>query len=307
MKRLLPLLVLFCVFGAVACSSDSSDESAEGSGSVELTMQSDTNELEAALEAQQERIDALEAQLANLPAGPDGATGPAGADGADGTDGADGATGPAGTDGADGTDGAVGPQGPAGDAGAAGAAGSAGAAGATGDAGAAGAAGSDGALSGLSCADEEFVATLDGSWQCAELGVTNDAQVTGSFDDNALLSCCDDLNGFMSFVNLDGSMTALNLDGAAEFTRNEWYLVVPGVTDYSACSLSVTVGGDSWLSTSAGVTLNTADPQTSKNSIHLDWNAMIPVGNLAEYQFAGNGTTNFAASISCGQGIVAAS
>jgi len=289
MKRLLPLLVLFCVFGAVACSSDSSDESAEGSGSVELTMQSDTNELEAALEAQQERIDALEAQLANLPAGPDGATGPAGADGADGTDGADGATGPAGTDGADGTDGAVGPQGPAG------------------DAGAAGAAGSDGALSGLSCADEEFVATLDGSWQCAELGVTNDAQVTGSFDDNALLSCCDDLNGFMSFVNNDGSMTALNLDGAAEFTRNEWYLVVPGVTDYSACSLSVTVGGDSWLSTSAGVTLNTADPQTSKNSIHLDWNAMIPVGNLAEYQFAGNGTTNFAASISCGQGIVAAS
>ena len=271
MKRLLPLLVLFCVFGAVACSSDSSDESAEGSGSVELTMQSDTNELEAALEAQQERIDALEAQLANLPAGPDGATGPAGADGADGTDGA------------------VGPQGPAG------------------DAGAAGAAGSDGALSGLSCADEEFVATLDGSWQCAELGVTNDAQVTGSFDDNALLSCCDDLNGFMSFVNDDGSMTALNLDGAAEFTRNEWYLVVPGVTDYSACSLSVTVGGDSWLSTSAGVTLNTADPQTSKNSIHLDWNAMIPVGNLAEYQFAGNGTTNFAASISCGQGIVAAS
>jgi hypothetical protein len=162
-------------------------------------------------------------------------------------------------------------------------------------------------LSGLSCADEEFVATLDGSWQCAELGVTNDAQVTGSFDDNALLSCCDDLNGFMSFVNNDGSMTALNLDGAAEFTRNEWYLVVPGVTDYSACSLSVTVGGDSWLSTSAGVTLNTADPQTSKNSIHLDWNAMIPVGNLAEYQFAGNGTTNFAASISCGQGIVAAS
>ena len=268
MKRLLPLLVLFCVFGAVACSSDSSDESAEGSGSVELTMQSDTNELEAALEAQQERIDALEAQLANLPAGPDGATGPAGADGADGTDGADGATGPAGTDGADGT---------------------------------------DGALSGLSCADEEFVATLDGSWQCAELGVTNDAQVTGSFDDTAYLSCCDDLNGFMSFVNDDGSMTALNLDGGAEFTRHEWYLVVPGVTDYSACSLSVTVGGDSWLSTSAGVTLNTLDPATNKNSIHLDWDAMIPVGNLDEYQTAGNGTTNFAASISCGQGIVAAS
>ena len=75
MKRVAALLVLFCVFGAVACSSDSSDESAEiadGSDSVELTMQSDTSELEAALKAQQERIDALEAQLANLPAGPAG-------------------------------------------------------------------------------------------------------------------------------------------------------------------------------------------------------------------------------------------
>ena len=69
MKRVAALLVLFCVFGAVACSSDSSDESAEGSDSVELTMQSDTNELE-------DRIAALEAQLANLPAGPAGPAGP---------------------------------------------------------------------------------------------------------------------------------------------------------------------------------------------------------------------------------------
>ena len=63
MKRLVSLLVLSCVFGAVACSSDSTDQSAqvaERSDSVELTMQSDTSELEAALEAQQERIEALE-------------------------------------------------------------------------------------------------------------------------------------------------------------------------------------------------------------------------------------------------------
>ena len=168
-------------------------------------------------------------------------------------------------------------------------------------------------MSGLTCADEEFVATLAGSWQCAELGVTNDAQVTGSFDDFAYLSCCTDLNNFMTNVNANGSMTALNLDGATEFTRNDWYLVVPGVTDYSACSLSVTVGGDSWLSTSTGVTLNTPDPTTSKNSIRLDWNAMITGVNLGWYQgldwYQGqaNGSTNFAASISCGQGIVAAS
>ena len=63
MKRLIFLFVFVCVFGAVACSSDSPDESAEVAGKsdlVELTMQSDTSELEAALEAQQERIESLE-------------------------------------------------------------------------------------------------------------------------------------------------------------------------------------------------------------------------------------------------------
>jgi len=149
---------------------------------------------------------------------------------------------------------------------------------------------------------------LSNSWQCAELGVTNDAQVTGNFEFDAYLSCCGDLNGFMSYVNEDGSMTALNLNGGSEFTRYDWYLVVPGVTDYSACSLSVTVGGDSWLSTSTGVTLNTPDPLTNQNAIRLNWETMVAGGNLDWYQMENgpDNPTNFATSISCGQGVVAA-
>ena len=148
MKRLVSPLVLLCVFGAVACSSDSAGESAqvaERSDSVELTMQSDTSELEAALEAQQERIEALEefreriialeteneelrelvkavedsiteeavesiAVLATriIQENPESLRGPIGPSGPQGE------TGPQGPAGADGVDGATGPQGPAG-------------------------------------------------------------------------------------------------------------------------------------------------------------------------------------------------
>ena len=148
MKRLVSLLVLLCVFGAVACSSDSSDKSAqveERSDSVELTMQSDTSELEAALEAQQERIEALEefreriialeaeneelrelvktvedsiteeavesiAVLATriIQENPESLRGPIGPSGPQGD------VGPEGPAGADGVDGAIGPAGPAG-------------------------------------------------------------------------------------------------------------------------------------------------------------------------------------------------
>ena len=147
MKRLVSLLLLLCVFGAVACSSDSAGESAqvaERSDSVELTMQSDTSELEAALEAQQERIEALEefreriialeteneelrelvkavedsiteeavesiAVLATriIQENPESLRGPIGPSGPQGE------TGPQGPAGADGVDGATGPQGPA--------------------------------------------------------------------------------------------------------------------------------------------------------------------------------------------------
>ena len=148
MKRLVSLLVLLCVYGTVACSSDSAGESAqvaERSDSVELTMQSDTSELEAALEAQQERIEALEefreriialeteneelrelvkavedsvteeavesiAVLATriIQENPESLRGPIGPSGPQGD------IGPEGPAGADGVDGATGPAGPAG-------------------------------------------------------------------------------------------------------------------------------------------------------------------------------------------------
>ena len=137
-----------CVFAAVACSSDSADKSAEvaeRSDSVELTMQSDSSELEAALEAQQERIEALEefreriialeteneelrelvkavedsvteeaidsiAVLATriIQEDPESLRGPIGPSGPQGD------VGPEGPAGADGVDGAIGPAGPAG-------------------------------------------------------------------------------------------------------------------------------------------------------------------------------------------------
>ena len=143
------------MFAFSACSSDNENESQAdppvrgeyGADTVELTQQSDISDLE-------ERIAALEAELASLPAGPGPAsrtldlpvTGPAGEQG---------------------------PQGPAGPAGA------------TGATGATGASGSDGALAGLTCNDEEFVATLSSSWQCAELGVTSQGP-----SGTRMSSCC---------------------------------------------------------------------------------------------------------------------
>ncbi|HAA67290.1 MAG TPA: hypothetical protein DCE10_10610, partial [Acidimicrobiaceae bacterium] len=93
--------------------------------------------------------------------------GPAGADGDDGATGPQGPAGPAG------------PQGPAGPTGADGAQGSIGATGAT------GAAGSDGALSGLTCSEEQFVATISGDWVCAVLDGTGSANMVGTLQTTA--------------------------------------------------------------------------------------------------------------------------
>ena len=282
MKRLLPLLVLFCVFGAVACSSDSSDKSTEGSDSVELTMQSDTNELE-------DRIAALEAQLANLPAGP---AGPAGADGTDGTDGAVGPQGPAG---ADGTDGAVGPQGPAGATGATGDAGATGATGATGSDGAqglqgeTGAAGSDGALSGLTCDNQEFVATLSGSWQCAALGVTQGGSLSGTVITAPATNCCNIgewVNDGYSAVGLDTNL--LCNDFNCEFS-------VVGIPDHSICSLTGSIGNTGFTQTSAGVNV-------MPDKITVSWTTVTGQSGL----YTNNGGESLSVQLQCGQGVVAA-
>ena len=256
MKRLLSLLLLFCVFGAVACSSDSSDESAEGSDSVELTMQSDTSELE-------ERIAALEAELANLSAGPAGPAGPAGADGADG------AVGPKGDKGDPGTDGSVGPAGPAG------------ATGATGTA------GSDGALSGLTCNDEEFVATISGSWQCAELGVTQGGSLSGTTSGNP---CCD-IGGWVR----DHGYSAVGLDTTFYCGDDRCEFAVVGVADHSICTLSGSVGNDNFTNTSAGVTV-------SQDNIEVNWSTLF--GNPLDTAHLGH---SLSVQLTCGQGVIAAS
>ena len=175
MKRFVPFVLVFGLITGLSCSSDDDGEAAsmtrsaeapaatDGSDTVDLTMQSDLDDLE-------QRIQELEDQLANLPAGPAGPAGPQGP------------AGPAGADGSQGPAGPTGPQGPAGPTGADGVQGSIGATGATG---ATGAAGSDGALSGLTCSEEQFVATISGDWVCAVLDGTGSANMVGTLQTTA--------------------------------------------------------------------------------------------------------------------------
>ena len=159
MKRILVFLLILSMSAVFACGSN--DESGETQPeipantdvpeTVELTMQPDTSELEASLEAQQERIEALEQfkeriialeteneELRELievvessitdesvesitvlaariiednPETLRGPAGPQGPVGPAGADGADGADGATGPAGADGSDGSAGPQG----------------------------------------------------------------------------------------------------------------------------------------------------------------------------------------------------
>ena len=203
MKKVAIPVIVLSMFAFIACSSDNGNESQADqlsqeseTDTVELTQQSDISDLE-------ERIAVLEAELASLPAGPQGPVGPAG---------------PAGP---------VGEQGPAGEQGPEGPAGPAGATGATGAAGATGASGSDGALAGLTCNDEEFVATLSSSWQCAELGVTR--QGPGAVPNDFLL-LNEDLVSTSLFLRLIRNRRSCQF--RCEF-------VVVGVADHGICSLMV--------------------------------------------------------------------
>ena len=260
MKKLaIPVLVL-SVFAFIACSSDSGPESqadqpvSEESETdiVELTQQSDIADLE-------ERIAALEAELASLPAGPQGPAGPAGP---------------------------VGEQGPAGEQGPEGPAGPPGATGATG---AAGASGSDGALAGLTCNDEEFVATLSSSWQCAELGFTYRGFLTGVLPS---LPCCS-INDLIN--NHDFFMTGFRGHRSCDDVTCE--VAVTGVPDHSTCSLTGSVGNTGFTEASPGV-----DTDLFAEFINVDWSAAI--GEILGG--AGNEGENFSLEVKCGQGVVAA-
>ena len=170
----------------------------------------------------------------------------------------------------------AGPQGPAGPAGATGAVGATGAAGAS---------GSDGALAGLTCNDEEFVATLSSSWQCAELGVTQGGVLSGTVSNS---QCCT----IASWVANDG-YSAVGLDTNVICDDGGCEFVVVGVADHSICTLSGSVGNDNFTHTSSDVFVNS-------NGMFVDW-----FGVLNDQLGASEGDS-FSVQITCGQGVVAA-
>ena len=264
MKKLVFSMLALSVFAFIACSSDSGTESQADqpvsqeseTDTVELTLQSDISDLE-------ERIMALEVELASLPAGPQGPVGPVGP------------AGPVGEQGAVGEQGPEGPQGPVGSTGA------------TGATGAAGASGSDGALAGLTCNDEEFVATLSSSWQCAELGVTQSGSLSGTTSMN---QCC----SVSSLVSQHG-YSAVGLETSQMCDEFFCYFEVVGVADHSVCSLSGSVGNNSFTQTTNGVTTNTG-------SIMVDW--QLAIGDQLMHPHMSN--LSFSVQVMCGQGVIAA-
>ncbi len=242
------------MFAFIACSSDNGNESQADqlsqeseTDTVELTQQSDISDLE-------ERIAALEAELASLPAGPQGPAGPAG---------------PAGPTGPAGPAGEQGPEGPAGPAGATGAT---------------GASGSDGALAGLTCNDEEFVATLSSSWQCAELGATIDGFLSGQAGGGGL--CCN-IADFMQ----NESFTAVGFDLTEDCSHGNCFFKVNGVADHNICSLSGTFNNTSFNTNSTGVNV-------MASGIDVLWSLAAGVDLFTNAPLT--------VSVNCGQGVVAA-
>ena len=117
MKRLLPLLILFCVFGAVACSSDSSDLEAQLQ-----TQQGHIDELTAEIQQLQNDLLSIKSEVSNdaysyfdglIEEQADLFIGPQGEQGEVGPQGEQGEVGPQGEQGEAGPQGEVGPQGPA--------------------------------------------------------------------------------------------------------------------------------------------------------------------------------------------------
>ena len=192
-----------------------------------------------------------------------GAQGPQGERGPQGIQGEQGARGVAGADGADGADGPPGPPG---------------------DQGVQGEAGSDGALAGLTCYDQQFIAQLNGTWQCAELGKPVNGVLSGSTDNN---NCCilSDWATHGSYYGLQGMNLCFN---------TFCYLDVLGVTDHTTCTVSGAVGSQLFVTTSLGVSIDPFDVFIDFSDAvghDLDW---FPPSTPVSIQ------------VSCGQGIVPA-
>ena len=189
-----------------------------------------------------------------------GAQGPQGERGPQGIQGEQGARGVAGADGADGPPGPPGEQGVQGEA------------------------GSDGALAGLTCYDQQFIAQLNGTWQCAELGMPVNGVLSGSTDNSNPF--------FLSQWASQGSY--YGLDGDYICYDPECYLRVLGVTDHTTCTVSGAVGSQLFITTSPGVFIGS-------NYVFIDFSDAV--GHDLDWFSLG---TSVSIQVSCGQGIVPA-
>ena len=189
-----------------------------------------------------------------------GSSGSAGAQGPQGIQGEQGARGVAGADGADGPPGPPGPPGEQGEA------------------------GSDGALAGLTCYDQQFIAQLNGTWQCAELGTPLNGVLSGYTDNSNPF--------FLSQWASQGSYYGLNGDYICY--DPECYLRVLGVTDHTTCTVSGSVGSQLFITTSPGVSFNS-------NYVLIDFSDAV--GHDLDWFPP---STPVSIQVSCGQGIVPA-
>ena len=145
-----------------------------------------------------------------------------------------------------------------------------------GSTGATGAAGSDGALSGLTCSEEQFVATISGDWVCAVLDGTGSANMVGTLQTTAATMvgsiwlqldgadfCCRVLD--MVEQNTAGQYTNIDGDEFADFFYfqmevDNFY----GIVELD-CSLRVELGD---------IAFDMSDPAVTpiSNDAYINWN-----------------------------------
>ena len=224
--------------------------------------------------------------------GPQGERGPQGEQGLQGIQGQRGIQGPQGIQGLKGDKGdagdgsSLGAQGPQGDMGPQGVPGADGPPGPPGEQGVQGEAGSDGALAGLSCLDQQFIAQLNGTWQCAELGTPLNGVLMGTVytANSAYL-----LSDWFSFGGSYSGLSPIFVCGTFAC-----YLRVIGVSDHSSCTVSGAVGSQLFTTTSPGIYMSILQ-------IYIDFETLAGQ-NLSFF----DPSTPVTIQVSCGQGIVPA-
>ena len=197
-----------------------------------------------------------------------GAQGPQGERGPQGEQGLQGIQGQRGLQGLQGVPGADGPPGP------------------PGEQGVQGEAGSDGALAGLTCYDQQFIAQLNGTWQCAELGTPLNGVLMGTaYTANSAYL----LSDWFSFGGSYSGLSPIFVCGTFAC-----YLRVIGVSDHSSCTVSGAVGSQLFTTTSPGIYMSILQ-------IYIDFETLAGQ-NLSFF----DPSTPVSIQVSCGQGIVPA-